>query len=230
MANFDQYKPTVGLSDYPGLYDSFITEVQDYASEEEAARQGAATILANLQANYIGYTLGAPISGASTYKCTNMAPGTLDSDYLTIQQANQLTGSQPISIEEIDIGNLLPNDILVIDNAGDNITGRSTKYITVQSTSAANGNYDMALTGGNQSTTLPAGQEGMVISFADLGGNAGVSGDLTIKPASGGSIMGITSDSGWLIIDDYPYCSFDLVFTAASPTDAFGWTLARFQR
>ena len=229
MANFDQYKPTVGLSDYPGLYDSFITRVQGYATEEENAREGAATILANLQANYISYTLGAPISGASTYKCTNMAPGTLDSDYLTIQQANQLTGSQPLAITEIDVGSLQPNDILVIDNGGNNITGRSTKYITVPTTSAANGNYDMALGGGNKSTTLPTGQEGMVISFADLGGNAGVSGNLTITPATGASIMGLAANET-LVIDDYPYCSFDLVFSAASPTDSFGWTIARFQR
>ena len=229
MADFDSYKPTIGLSNYPELYDDFLDVLELYADEEEAARQGESTILANLQANYIGYTLGASISGASTYKCTNMAPGTLDSDYLTIQQANQLTGSQPTSIQEIDIGTLQPNDILVIDNAGDNITGRSTKYTSVPTTSAANGNYDMALGGGDKPTTLPVGQEGMVISFADLGGNAGVTGDLIITPATGASIMGLAANET-LVIDDYPYCSFDLVFTSASPTDSFGWTIARFQR
>lgn len=235
MADFDEYKPIVGLSDYPTLYNNFITRVQGYATEEENAREYHVTnnpvvsILENLQANYIKYTLAAPVSGASTHKCTNMAAGVLASDYITIQQANQLTGVQPGSIEEIDVGSLQPNDILVVDSFGNHITGRSTKYITVPATSAENGNYDMALGTGNKFTTLPVGQEGMVISYADLGGNAGVSGNLTITPYSGASIMGLAANET-LVIDDYPYCSFDLVFTSATPTDAFGWTIARFQR
>jgi hypothetical protein len=225
--NFDDFKPISGTTDYVSKYDAFITALEEYATEEENAREGYANLLVNLQTDYLGYTLGQNLDGASdTYKCTNMAPGSNDNDYITILQANSLSGTIAQNIEDVSVGSLLPNDILVIEPGGNFIEGRSTKYTTIPGTCEANGNYDMALSS-SKITNLPAGSEGMVISFADLDGNASISTTLTIKPNGSEKIMAIASDSGWLIVDDYPYCSFDLVYTNDS---AFGWTLARFQR
>jgi hypothetical protein len=232
MANFDEFRPISGTTDYVSKYDLFITEVQAYANEEEAAREGSGSILSNLTNNYLGYTLGQNVDGNSNnYKCENMAPGYADNDYITVLQANSMTGDVPQQISEVSVTPLLPNDILVIDPGGTYITGRSTKYTTVPSTCAANGNYDMALTS-SKPTSLPDNpEEGTVISFADLDGNASLSKKLTISPSvttgqSYSYIMGLAQDET-LVIDDYPYCSFDLVYTGVS---AFGWTLARFQR
>jgi hypothetical protein len=226
MAAFDVYKPTIGTKDYLTRYDAFIDEMQAYAVDVDAARDGELTILANLTANYIGYTLGADIDGLVTYKCINMPSGVDAQDYITVSQANSIAASGGVtSIVDISVGTLQANDILVVEPGGGFITGRSTKYTNHIATSVANGNYNMNLeNGGTQVTALPAGIDGTVISFADLSGSANATDNFTITANGTDKIMGVTTDP--LVINDYPYCSFDLVYTGA----AFGWTLARFQR
>lgn len=238
MANdydFDlEFKVGIGDTDYPFKHDNLITAMEGYADEVEAARDGENSVLLNLQNNYINYTLSNDVNGNSnTYKCTNMPVGELGSnDYCTVAQAQSLvSGDVPTDITDlVPGGSFSPNDILVVNNTGDAITGRPTTYTNVPTTSAANGNYDMNLGGGSNDTTLPTGSDGMVISYADLGGNAGKNGGgppqtpyLRIIPNGTEKIMGVNDD---LYIDDYPYCSFDLVYTGTT----FGWILARFQR
>lgn len=243
MADFSIYKPIVGTKDYIDKYTDFVNAMEAYANEEEAAREGETTILANLTNNYLNYTLETNVNGASnTYKCTNMANGTGDQDYITVSQANSWTAGTFADISDVGVGSLNANDILVINTDGTAITGRPTSYtiLTNGSTVIPNGNYDMDLAGVSKTITLPdieaiasADRNGIIVSFADIGGNLDVSHTLTIQPNSTTTtqkIMGITSDSGNLIIDDYPFCSFDLVYTSTSDTDSFGWTLARFQR
>ena len=75
----------------------------------------------------------------------------------------------------------------------------------------------------------------MVISFADIAGLAGQNNpttdpktyNLTINPTAAQNIMNQGDGPTFpLIVDDYPFCSFDLVYIDGT----FGWTLARFQR
>ena len=225
MADFDTYRPIAGTTDYLTKYDDFITEMQAYATEEENAREGETDILANLNNNYINYTLAADIDGDSAYKCINMEDGVNSQDYITINQANSLSGSIPTSIEDLDVGTLQANDILVVNSTGSAITGRSTIYTNIMPNPLeANGNYDMNLSGA-KIVYLPIGNPGTVVSFADIAGNITPTNKLTITPDGTEKIMGQAAGEV-LEIDDYPFCSFDLVYTNA----AFGWTLARLQR
>ena len=216
-------------------YDAFIDDAEDIAQEVEAAREtgtsGATSLVLNL-ANYVKYTLAAPIDGNGTYKCTNMLNGTDSQDYCTVAQANAIAATGGVAtIETVNVGTLGPNDIVVVNTTGTAFTGRPTTYTNVPTSSLANGNYNMNLSGGSKVTNLPAGIVGMVISYADIGGYAGQTStgspnlpNLTITANGSEKIMNVASDP--LVIDDYPYCSFDLVYTGAT----FGWTLARFQR
>jgi hypothetical protein len=220
-------------------YNAFIDDSEARAQEVENAREGAGTLVLNL-ANYVKYTLTAPIAGNALYKCTGMLDGDPGSqDYCTVAQANAIAAtSGDTTIETVNVGNLNPNDIVVVNSSGNAFTGRPTTYINVIATSVANGNYDMNLSTGSKVTDLPDNPSiGTVISFADLSGDAGINGggpprtpNLTINPSDNPPdaryIMG-RGENEALIIDDYPYCSFDLVYTGI-PT--FGWTLARFQR
>jgi len=237
MANFDPYKPSAGSTDYVVKYDNFITIIEDYASEVEAAREGESTLLENLEQNYIGYTLEANINGDSnTYKCTNRAPAEDAQDYVTWEQAQSIvSGSEdpPTNVTDVGVGSLNANDILVINGAGTAITGRPCSYeqLTLASTNVlANKNYDMNIPSGGRIVNLPDSPSiGTTISFADIQGLITSSNKLTINPSSTPTtaryIMGLVIDIP-LEIDAYEYCSFDLVYTGIS---TFGWTLARFQ-
>ena len=231
MADFTQYKISLGEvgTSYADKHDNFIDASETYATEIENAREGEATVVANLQNNYIKYILQANINGGSTYKCTNMLPADDNQDYITLLQAQTLAGgaSTPQDLNSVGVGSMQPNDVLVIEPNGSYITKRSSTYTTVPTTCVANGNYDMELSGGSRSTTLPTGTAGMVISFADIGGNIIESTRyLDITSAVGQTIMGIGTSADVLRIDAYPYCSFDLVYI----NTAFGWSLARMQR
>jgi hypothetical protein len=240
MADYTQFKISVGESGstYPAKYTGFVNASEARAEEVEDAREFSTSGATNLEdnlANYMKYTIVTNVSGGNSFKCINMKNGDSDSqDYCTVGQAESLLnsgGSQAQSIEDLAVGTLSANDILVVNTLGGAITGRSTVYSTLISPCVANGNYDMGLSTGDKNTTLPAGVLGTVISFADIGGYAGL-GDppvkLTITPASGERIMGQTTTmpTGNLIVDDYPSCSFDLVYVNST----FGWTMARLQR
>jgi hypothetical protein len=232
MANYTQYKIDLGESgaSYPDKYNGFVNVSEARAEEVEDAREFATSGATNLEdnlVNYMKYTLTTNVSGSLGFKCVNMINGAPDSqDYCTVAQAQSLSGGfQATSIEDLDVGSLQINDILVINTDGDAITGRSTAYTPRISLSVANGNYDMGLSTGSKSTLLPPGIAGTVISFADLGGHAGIDGNLTISPSFGQNIMNLP-DNDPLVIDDYPSCSFDLVYVNST----FGWTIARFQR
>ena len=232
FVDFDEYKPSAGSTDYVVKYDNFITVLQGYAQELEDARENENTLWDNLDQNYIGYVLGNNLDGSSTdgsdgYKCINMKNAVDAQDYITWDQAQSIGGTtQPTNITDVSVGQLLANDILVVNKDGNAITGRPCTYSTLANgaTVAANGNYDMALSG-NKTIYLPSGaSDGTTISFADIQGNLS-SFSLTITPESSGYIMGLALNET-LIMDTYDYCSFDLVFSGIS---GFGWTLARFQ-
>ena len=230
MADFDQYKIAIGDTGdiYPNKYNGFVTATEAYATEIENAREGESNLVTNLQSNYISYTLSTNVSGDSTYKCTSMADGVDPQDYITKAQADSISGAAdaPSTIALVGTGGLSANDILVVNSSGSAITGRPTNYSAVPVNSAINGSYAMNVSGGAKTTNLPAGVLGAVISYADVGGNLSLSNTLTITAASGEKIMGSITNPDSLIINDYPFCSFDLVYISA----AFGWLIARFQR
>jgi hypothetical protein len=228
VADYTAYKISVGESGstYPNKYTNFLNISEDRAQEVENARGGESTLVANL-ANYMEYTLATNVTGGG-FKCINMPNGATGSqDYCTVSQALSLVGSSSTATAITDLApgsSLSANDILVVDAAGTGIEGRSTVYSLVPANSLANGNYNMNLSSSNRPTALPAGVAGMVISYADIGGHAGDPYKLTITANGSEKIMGTASDP--LVVDDYPSCSFDLVYVDAT----FGWTMARLQR
>jgi len=242
MADYTIYDISLGDTgaEYGPKYDAFVLASKAVAEEVEYARDGAGSLLLNLQ-TYANYTLGANIVGGGTWKCTDMPDGNPNSqDYCTVKQALNLVGSSgsvPTSITDlVPGGTLSDNDILVVADDGFSIVGRPTTYtkLTVPTTAVvANGNYDMNLNGTSRTANLPTGNEGMVISFADIAGLAGQNNpttnpktyNLTINPTGVQNIMNQANGVS-LIVDDYPFCSFDLVYIDGT----FGWTLARFQR
>ena len=226
--NFGPYKPIAGRTDYVKKYDDFITVLQGYAQELEDAAEGETDLQTNLANNYIGYVLANNIDGdTETYKCVNMLVGSDDQDYITVAQANSIGGTAPTNITDVAVGALNANDILVVNAAGNAITGRPCSYTDcpTSGTVLANKNYDMNLTV-SKSVTLPSGaSEGTTISFADIQGKLTSSITLDITPNASEYMMGLAVGQG-ITFDAYPHCSFDLV---ASGITGFGWTLARLQ-
>lgn len=229
--NFDQYKPPRGTKEYADLYDEFITVMEGYVNELIDAREGETDLLTNL-ANYLNYTLVSNVDGDSTYKCTNMSEGTDDYDYITVKQANSLSSTGITGVNDIGIGTLLANDILVVNAAGSALEGRPCTYTTVSGTfgCAYNGNYNVNVSSSPAETTLPAGINGGCISFSDLGGNVDGSHTITIYSATNEKIFGLEGWSGGadgpLLINNYAHISFTLVYTGST----FGWVLTNLLR
>ena len=232
--NYDQYRIYIGDTGavYPLKYDNFITATEDRANEVETAREGAASLLINLQ-TYAKYSLAANIVG-NGFKCTNMPVGTLGSqDYCTVSQAQGFAGAAGVTsiTDLIPGGSLAANDVLVVATDGNSIVGRPTTYTKLTApaptatTAQYNKNYDMNLTA-DRVVNLPTGILGAVISFADIEGRAESGFSLTINPFSGQKIMNQIPAAEPLVVNTYPRCSFDLVYVDAT----FGWTISRFQR
>ena len=70
--SYSSHRVSMGDLDYPTKYDALVDDTEDIAQEVETARETESSLIANLEANYVPYTLEANIDGANTYKCTNM--------------------------------------------------------------------------------------------------------------------------------------------------------------
>ncbi len=136
-------------------------------------------------------------------------------------------GSTAQYITDLEPGaTLSANDVIVIGTNGDSIVGRPTSYElkTGAFTAAYNGNYNLNV-GTSFSVNLPAGVVGGVIGFADISGTIDATHTVTLSPNGSEKIMNQTGGTT-LVINDYPYISFKLVYVSA----AFGWTLTEMQR
>ena len=170
------------------------------------------------------------------YRCENMPDGVNSQDYVTKRQLDAFSPEAPPSfITELRIpdppagegDDYYRNAMLVVGEDGQNLTTRPTKYElkTGTFTCEYNGNYNVNVSAGSASTTLPTGVNGGIISFADIGGHISNSNTLTITPDGTEIIMG--QDPGEsLIINDYPHISFKLVYVNST----FGWTITEMQR
>jgi hypothetical protein len=228
VADYSGYKPNIGTTDYTTKYPNFVDELQARANEIETAREGETDLQTNLSTNYLSYTLGDNISGSSnTYKCTNMAPAVSANDYVTKNQVDGLTGDVPTDITELSPGGIAANQIIVASTNGTTVTGRDTTYTQIGTTpfsAAYNKMYDMNIDGA-KTINLPAGIEGGIIGFADLGGNAG---DYTITINANGTdkLMDLSSPNNVLTVDDFQNISFKLVYSGAT----YGWVVTELQR
>lgn len=79
MADYDSFKPTIGSLDYPSKYDQLVSATEAVAVEVENARQGAATLVANLN-TYAKYILTDDIDGGAIW---GTADSGLDNTTLT---------------------------------------------------------------------------------------------------------------------------------------------------
>ena len=228
MADYSGFKPITGTLDYINKYSLFIDEMETQAGEVETAREGETNLVTNLQDNYVKYTLAADLDGSSTYKCTNMAPASANSDYATWGQAQGLSGGTvPVNITDLVPGTLTANQIVVTSTDGLSIVGRDATYTTISTsplTVAYNKKYDLNMTS-NRVINLPAGIAGGIISFADLGGIASGGNTATINPNGSEKIMSQGAGVS-LTVDDFDYISFDLVYINAT----IGWTVCNLQR
>jgi hypothetical protein len=151
--------------------------------------------------------------------------------YITKGEALTLSGTLNTDIASIVASSLKPGDMIVVDVNGDNLTGREVSYTRITglgNVAEYNKSYYTDVSSGNVSVTLPSGIDGGVIAFADLGGHIGPgSSTVTIIPATGESIMGEPNDDT-LVINDFPYISFKLVYVTGTGLNT--WMITELQR
>lgn len=169
----------------------------------------------------------------SKYKATNMPSPISNNDYATKGYVLGLTGDAAQEITAVGTGELQANDIIVVNEDGDALTGRPTNFNVIRNSSSVvplefNDNVLFDATGGSFYAYLPQGttRVGGIVSFADILGTVSTTNTFTIYPHATEKIMGLSAGEGLVIDQEFSRITFSLLYTGAS----FGWCIINLQR
>lgn len=116
MADFTAYRIPLLNETYPVIYDAFVTELQTRATEVETAREGQASLVANIQRKITavdGLTMNLP---ANNYRITGLPTPIATDEAATKGYADSLAfGSALPGISSDTYGSGITNDGVTSD-------------------------------------------------------------------------------------------------------------------